>query len=85
MYTALQSWAIASGGPTGLQHLRVTLRRRPSLSVLPPFLQPQNIPEDSTLSEHQPPLLDIAPSQRGTRVTARDTAQDQALRVKPTQ
>lgn len=43
----------------------------PSLSVLPPFLQPQNIPEDSTLSGHQPPLLDIVPSQRGTRVTAR--------------
>lgn len=78
------SWAIMGGGPAGLQHSRVTLLHHPSPSVLLAFLQPRNIPEDSTLSEHQPPLLNTAPSRRGTRVIARDTAQDQALRVKPT-
>ena len=72
------------GGPAGLQHPRDTFLHRPSLSVLLSFLQPKNIPEESTLSEHQHPLLNTAPRQRGTRVTARDTAQDQALRVKPT-
>ena len=72
-------------GPAGLQHPRVTLRCRPSLSVLLPFLQLRNIPEDSTLSKHQPLLRDIAPSQRGTHVTARDRAQDRALGVKQTQ
>ena len=72
-------------GPAGLQHPRVTLRHRRSLSVLLSFLQLRNIPEDSTLSEHQPLLRDIAPSQRGTCVTARDRTQDQALGVKPTQ
>ena len=67
-----------------MQHLRDTFLHRPSLSVLLSFLQPKNIPEESTLSEHQPPLLNTAPRQRGTRVTARDKVQDQALRVKPT-